>query len=418
MQIAVIQFPGSNCERETSLALLRNGMQPVPFLWNASPAQLEAMHGFVIVGGFSYEDRSRAGIIAALHPVMQTLKAQAALGKPILGICNGAQILVESGLVPGVQHEQLAMALTDNKRMSHGKILGTGYYNAWVHMRLSDQYQRNVFTRHLTNKDILRLPVAHAEGRFVIPPALLEEITMQGLNVFQYCDATGEINEHFPVNPNGSVNNIAAVSNKQGNVLAMMPHPERTPDCDALFASMRDAILEETVEHVMPLHYVPRYSKPLPYQQLADTHVFLAELVITDLQAWTVQNTLHQLGFPVTVRRKVHWEIKTQDRTALDHIKRTGMLYHDRKEKLCQGVATSQQVLSYLVRPKEDIVGQNKLQLLRDHFNLQAVETIKYGVLWELHGEARLIQELDEYLQHIHLLGNPYANDHYRYVSS
>jgi phosphoribosylformylglycinamidine synthase len=259
--------------------------------------------------------------------------------------------------------------------------------------------------------------VAHAEGRFVIPPALLEEITMQGLNVFQYCDAKGEINEHFPVNPNGSVNNIAAVSNKQGNVLAMMPHPERTIACDALFASMRDAILEETIEHVMPLHYAPRYAKPSPYQQPVDAQICLAELVITDLQAWTVQNTLHQLGFPVTVRRKVHWEIKTQDCTVLDHIKRTGMLYHERKEKLCQGATTSPQVLSYLVRPKEDIVGQNKLQLLRDHFNIQAVETIKYGVLWELHGEAHLIQELDEYLQYIHLLGNPYANDHYRYVS-
>src|SRR5579872_7303913 len=100
--IAIIQFPGSNCERETMLAVRRAGMTPVEFLWNESPLKLREMHGYIIVGGFSYEDRSRAGIIAALDPIMQELAAQSELGKPILGICNGAQVLVETGLVPGL----------------------------------------------------------------------------------------------------------------------------------------------------------------------------------------------------------------------------------------------------------------------------------------------------------------------------
>src|SRR5579863_4408946 len=132
MRIAVVQFPGSNCERETILALKRANMEPVEFLWNEPHEKLRAMDGYIIVGGFSYEDRSRAGIIAALDPVMQEIAAQSATGKPVLGICNGAQILVETGLVPGLENNKIAMALTENKRVANGKILGTGYYNAWI----------------------------------------------------------------------------------------------------------------------------------------------------------------------------------------------------------------------------------------------------------------------------------------------
>src|SRR3990167_2705379 len=228
MKIAIVQFPGSNCERETELAVKRAGMEPVAFLWNESRARIAAMDVYVLVGGFSYEDRSRAGIIAALDPVMRELKQQSELGKPVLGICNGAQVLVETGLVPGLEHNRVGMVLAENKRMAHGKILGTGFYNAWVHMRVSDTYQRNAFTRHLTPRDLLHIPVAHGEGRFVMSAALLDEIKTQGLNVFQYCDAAGRVIDTFPVNPNGSMDNIAAISNKAGNVMAMMPHPERT----------------------------------------------------------------------------------------------------------------------------------------------------------------------------------------------
>src|SRR3990167_9978254 len=197
MRIGIVQFPGSNCERETALAVKRVGMEPVEFLWNESHEKLRELDGYIIVGGFSYEDRSRAGIIAALDPVMQELRTQADLGKPILGICNGAQILVETGLVPGLENNKIAMVLTENKRVSHGKILGTGYYNAWIHMRLSDDYQRNAFTRHLTPKNILQVPVAHAEGRFVMQEALWQEIKMQGQHVFQYCDEEGNILDYF-----------------------------------------------------------------------------------------------------------------------------------------------------------------------------------------------------------------------------
>ena len=129
------------------LAVKRAGMEPVEFLWNTREHELADFAGYIIVGGFSYEDRSRAGAIAALDPIIQTLRAQSALGKPILGICNGAQILVETGLVPGLANDQVGMALTDNKRMRDGQVLGTGYYNAWINMRLADEFQYNAFTR-------------------------------------------------------------------------------------------------------------------------------------------------------------------------------------------------------------------------------------------------------------------------------
>ncbi len=105
-QIAIIQFPGSNTERETLIACHRVGLNPIEFLWNESVERLSDFDGYIIVGGFAYEDRSRAGVIAALDPIMKQIKIEAENGKPVLGICNGAQILVESGLVPGLENHR------------------------------------------------------------------------------------------------------------------------------------------------------------------------------------------------------------------------------------------------------------------------------------------------------------------------
>ena len=414
MPIGIIQFPGSNCERETMMAVKRAGMEPIEFLWNESPEKLRSFDGYIIVGGFSYEDRSRAGIIAALDPVMQEIRVQAESGKPILGICNGAQILVETGLVPGLENNKTAMVLTENKRVKEGKVLGTGYYNTWVHLRLSDNYQRNAFTRHLTPKNILHVPIAHGEGRFVMGDGLLQEVKNQGLNVFQYCDESGSIIDYFPVNPNGSTENIAAISNKAGNVMAIMPHPERTVNGDAIFFSMRDYIADKHREVVDPLYYYPRPTKMPTYQKQNDLMECIVELMITDNHALTVQNTLKQLGFPVTVTRQIHWEVQGASADVMQKIKASGVLYNDRKERVVDIKKSRQKNgMAILVRPKEDLLGLSKLQMLHDHYALQAVSAIKHGILWHFDAEPDVIKKILS----TNIIANPYAHDCYEYHS-
>lgn len=416
MRIGIIQFPGSNCERETMLAVKRAGMEPVEFLWNEAHEKLRALDGYIIVGGFSYEDRSRAGIIAALDPVMKEIKAQSETGKPVLGICNGAQVLVETGLVPGLENNKPGMVLTENKRMAHGKILGTGYYNAWVNLRLSENYQRNAFTKNISPKDILHVPVAHGEGRFVMSEALLQEVKTHGLNVFQYCDAAGGIDEHFPVNPNGSIDNIAAISNKNGNVMAIMPHPERTKNGDAIFTSMRDYIATGKVQQTAPLYYYPRKSAVPVYRKQTSHHECIIELMITDNQALTVQNTLRKLGIPVKVRRQVHYDIKCDSPDTLERIKKSGVLYNNRKElELSPGEVKEENAAVYLVRAKEDIVGQQQQQTLEDHFAIQGIEAINHGTLWHFEAVNAKIAELAAQILSTNIICNPYAHDCYQY---
>lgn len=414
MRIGIVQFPGSNCERETMLAVKRAEMEPVEFLWNESRDKLRELDGYIIVGGFSYEDRSRAGIIAAMDPVMQEIRQQSDIGKPVLGICNGAQILVETGLVPGLENNKVGMVLTENRREAHGKILGTGFYNAWVHLRLSANYQRNAFTRHLSSKDILHVPVAHGEGRFVMGLALLQEVQAQGLNVFQYCDENGKIDPHFPVNPNGSLDNIAAIANKAGNVMAMMPHPERTPNGDGIFRSMRDYIAEGRKESTVPLYYYPRRTAIPAYQKPVSSHECIVELLITDNQALTVQNTLRQQGIPVTVKRQIHWEIHTDSDAGVLQIKKTGVLYNDRKEKEI-ALSPTMSGCAYLVRAKEDVLGQQKQQTLRDHFDLKNVNAISHGILWHFSSDTLDANALGEAILQTNIISNPYAHDCYRY---
>ncbi|MCL9683745.1 phosphoribosylformylglycinamidine synthase I [Legionella maioricensis] len=419
MKIAIVQFPGSNCERETMLAVRRAGMIPVEFLWNESHAKLREMNGYIIVGGFSYEDRSRAGIIAALDPVMREIKAQSELGKPVLGICNGAQILVETGLVPGLENNRLGMALSENKRIVDGKILGTGFYNSWIHMCSRTQDKNNAFTRHMSKESILTVPIAHAEGRFVMPVALVQEIEKEGLNVFQYCDDQGNISDNFPVNPNGSMLNIAAIMNKAGNVMAMMPHPERTPAGDVIFLSMRDYIKEAKPFQSSFLSYKPTAAPLTHYRKEKLSHELLVQLVITDNYALTVQNTLKQLGISVRVSRMVHWQINCHSAAVIDQIKQTGVLYNERKEYLVDPQSVSNpSVKAFLVRPIDDLLGLQKKQMLQDHFLIHDVEHIHHGILWIFKSEGAKIGDLTDAILNTNIIFNPNAHTCYEYENS
>lgn len=415
MKIAIVQFPGSNCERETSLAVERAGMTPVEFLWNESPSRLNEMDGFIIVGGFSYEDRSRSGIIAALDPVMLEIKKQSESGKPVLGICNGAQILVETGLVPGLKDNMVGMSLTENKRIRDGKILGTGFYNAWISMRPCTNAKKNAFTQCISAGQVLTVPAAHAEGRFVMPADLLAEIQSEGLNVFQYCDKQGNIADNFPVNPNGSMGNIAAVMNKAGNVMAMMPHPERTTAGDAIFKSMKEYIHNKNTYISQVLDYQPKLQPISPYTGNSEDHELIIKQIITDNTALTVEKTLRHLGIPVSVKRLIHWQIDTTSNEIIEQIKVSGVLYNDRKEyQIDRQNLCSSDAKAFLVRAHDDLIGEQKLQMLRDHFALTGKITIHHSTLWVLQSDTGQSEDIERVLN-THILFNPCAHTCYEY---
>jgi phosphoribosylformylglycinamidine synthase subunit PurQ / glutaminase len=225
-RVAILQFPGVNCEAETARALRRAALEPEVFRWTRAAAELSAFDAFVLPGGFSYQDRVRAGALAAKSDLMNVLAEQAESGKPVLGICNGAQVLVESGLLPHGDDVELALA---RNRMTARE----GYYTRWIYVRV--EASNCVFTRHLGEGTLLPLPVAHGEGRFTSRrTSTLAALARAGQTPLSYATPDGGIARSFPDNPNGSQAAIAAVCNPRGNVLAMMPHPERALDLGAL----------------------------------------------------------------------------------------------------------------------------------------------------------------------------------------
>ncbi len=387
MKIAIIQFPGSNCESESIRAIKQAGMEAEEFLWNQNPDELKNFDGFFIVGGFSYEDRSRSGIISSLDPLMDYIKQENEKGKPILGVCNGAQILVESGIVPGLKDYQKTMALAVNKRIKDNKILGTGFYNAWTNVMLSTPTDSCAFSLNFKENEIMNIPLAHGEGRFIIPEKLLTELISNNQAVFRYCDENGKIHEDFPTNPNGAVYNLAAVCNNQGNAMAIMPHPERTPNGQKVFTSMRDFITNKKGIKIKEINFKPEECKINKFVNQENSTEFFVKLIITDNEAMTVQNALKNKGINVEIKKFNHWEIIPEENVELpiETIKKSGELYNSNKETLTEKLEEQKQnTIKILVRYRDDFVGQSKLDTLIKRFDAKNIKNIKKGILWEI----------------------------------
>ena len=415
INIGVVQFPGSNTERETFLAVQRADMKPVEILWNSDLELVQQCDGYIITGGFSYEDRSRAGVIASLEPIIDVLKNESKKGKPIFGICNGAQILVEAGLVPGSSSHKTLIALADNKRLKAGSIVGTGYYNSWANLKLSVPIDSNAFTRHLSEKEIINIPFAHAEGRFIIPEKLLEEMKINNQTVFRYCDGEGRTSEEFPTNPNGSIFNLAAVSNNDGNVLAMMPHPERTEFGDKLFSSMKEYIKESIPINKKTLSYEPSEKKIAYYVPDKKSNVWVIDLIITDNEAITVQNALHQKGFDVKVSKQTHWEISCSKNleTTLEQIEKSGELYNSNKEYLSD-LSVGDKTMSVLIRQKEDVHCQKKFDSLTQRFKIHDLLQLKRGVVWNITIKNAKFNSIFNDILDTNILHNPLSHECFR----
>ena len=235
MKIAVLRFPGTWSETDFAHALELVGAE-ADILWHAD-ADLRAYDAAVVPGGFTYGDYLRAGAIAAISPAAAELRRAAAEGLPILGSCNGFQILCEIGLLPG--------ALVRNRHLE--------FRCDWVHMRIESD--RTPFTTGLRS-EIVRMPIAHGEGCWVADERTVEQIEANGQVVFRYVDARGAATPD--ANPNGSTANIAGVANEAGNVVGLMPHPERCSEellggtdgrrvLEALIASARTGTVPASV---------------------------------------------------------------------------------------------------------------------------------------------------------------------------
>lgn len=235
-KFGILRFPGTNCEMDM-LRVLRDGLgQDAELVWHRE-RDLSKYDAIILPGGFSYGDYLRAGALARWSPVVEAVAEAAEKGRLILGVCNGFQILTEAGLLPG--------ALQRNKQLR--------YVCDWVHVRV----ERNdtPFTSAYGRGQVLRIPISHGEGNYYADAATLAGLEARGQVVLRYVNAAGEATED--ANPNGSLNNIAGIRNKAGNVMGLMPHPERaceailgSEDGRGMFISMICALTEGRMGHV------------------------------------------------------------------------------------------------------------------------------------------------------------------------
>ena len=208
-KFGVVVFPGSNCDHDTYYVLKKIFDLDVIFLWHKQ-ASLEDCDVIILPGGFSYGDYLRTGSIARFSPIMNEVISFANKGGFVLGICNGFQILLEAGLLPGVmiRNESLNFVCKD------------------IYLKIENK--ETVFTKGINGKSALKVPIAHGEGNYFTDENTLKELEDNNQIVFKYCEQDGSITSS--ANPNGSIRNIAGIINKSGNVLGMMPHPERSSD--------------------------------------------------------------------------------------------------------------------------------------------------------------------------------------------
>ena len=229
MKSAVIVFPGSNCDRDVALALRQATGRDPAMIWHGE-STLPPLDLIVVPGGFSYGDYLRCGAIAAHSPVMRAVKQRAAAGVLVLGICNGFQVLTEAQLLPG--------ALLRNA--------GLRFVCKDVFLRVEDD--RSPFTAGYRAGQVVRMPIAHNEGNYFTDDDTLARLRDEGRVAFRYCGSEGVVDD--AANPNGSLDNIAGILNERGNVLGMMPHPERLADPElggtdgrAMFAGLLAALV-------------------------------------------------------------------------------------------------------------------------------------------------------------------------------
>ncbi len=223
IKFGVVVFPGSNCDYDSYYSVKKILGYDAEFIWHKEN-EIKNSDVIILPGGFTYGDYLRAGAIAKFSPVMEKVVDFAEHGGTVIGICNGFQILLEAGLLPGamLKNESLKFICKD------------------VYVKISSR--ENIFTNKIS-KNVLKLPIAHGEGNYFAPEDVLNKLEENSQIVFQYSSPEGEVSKKF--NPNGSLKNIAGIINKRGNVLGMMPHPERA--CNPLLGKTDGALIFKSI---------------------------------------------------------------------------------------------------------------------------------------------------------------------------
>lgn len=211
MRFGVVVFPGSNCDQDCFYVIKDVLGKPVKYIWHKE-SKIEDVDCVVLPGGFSYGDYLRTGAVARFSPVMERISAFANKGGFVIGICNGFQILLESGLLAGAM------------------LRNTDLHFICKYVYIKTENTETPFTNLCGRNQVLKIPIAHNEGNYYIDKAGLESLESNSQVIFRYCSPDGDVNKEF--NPNGALSNIAGIINKEGNVLGMMPHPERSSERD------------------------------------------------------------------------------------------------------------------------------------------------------------------------------------------
>lgn len=223
IKFGVVVFPGSNCDHDAFYVAKKILAKDAEFLWHKD-TDLKNSDVVILPGGFSYGDYLRTGAIARFSPIMEKVIEFAEKGGIVIGICNGFQILLEANLLPGV------MLMNKNLKFICKDVF------------LSVENSNTIFTSEI-NKKVVKIPIAHAEGNYFAEDSILDDLVKNNQIVFKYCSSKCEVSEKF--NPNGSLMNIAGIINKNGNVLGMMPHPERC--CDLVLGKTDGLMLFKSV---------------------------------------------------------------------------------------------------------------------------------------------------------------------------
>ena len=410
IKFAVISFPGTNCEAESVRAFKRNGMDAEMVLWNdpgmLDGSRLDEFDGYLIAGGFSYEDRGRSGIVAAQDPITEVLKKEADNGKVIIGICNGAQILVETGLIPGFDNKGLAIALAWNEMKKGGELVGTGFYNIWSRLKNVAPAKRCAFNDF---DELLHVPMAHGEGRFVVDDEVLKTLEDNNQIVFKYADESGKVATEFPDLPNGATASIAALCNPMGNVMAIMPHPERDPNGNGnkVFQSIKKWIDVRRTPDSSGEKKSVNYKSLGDYEckedirdkKPVDIEIFV-RLIITDNAERTIEEALIRKDFELHLDRYEYFGIALNEgaevNQAIDKIMKTGELANFNKHLVY--IKTEEGMFRYdltnglqskdvnidnfvIASDEKDYVGRSKKTSINLHAG-DVIDKVYSGILW------------------------------------